>query len=544
MAREVHTQITATGKSGAAGIGSGCNPGSSEKSSVIISNGTIVATGGTYGPGIGRGTHGENDGNSQGPSFKITISGGDVTAYAGPGDLGAAIGGSVSSTVSTITISGGKVRALRSTDTKADRPGGGAGIGGGMNGTVREINISGGTINGKGGASAYPNSDRAQTSGGAGIGTGNDTGDMTGMPSYYDEPIISEDALVNISSGTIDVTGGPGAAGIGGGGITDGGIITITAGSVHAQGGANAAGIGGGTYRDGSTVTISGGTVIAKAGEKTLNPGGGDAADIGHGLYPNTTRKTSSSFSTGKNGCAVIVAKTISADANKDAWKGIFFGMFDTNNGIGTHGVVKNGTLDNPVVITTNEYIPEGCILDVRAEDSGLGMTASDKVTVANGATLTNYGTIYVFGTYDNLDERDVANVEKGRVLYRIDGIVVCTDPAKMAYYENETLDLAGMQMQLHFKSGQHSDAINWPAEGYTAVPDTGTILKLSDNGRHIDVTLNTNWLFADGTVFSASAGASPASTDDSGENGSAPSYTFKASSPGARPSRPRCLRP
>lgn len=251
-------------------------------------------------------------------------------------------------------------------------------------------------------------------------------------------------------------------------------------------------------------------------------------------LYPDTTRKTFSSFSTGDNGCAVIVAKTISADANKDAWKGIFFGMFDTNNGIGTHGVVKNGTLDNPVVITTNEYIPEGCILDVRAEDSGLGMTASDKVTVANNATLTNYGAIYVFGTYDNLDERDVANVEKGRVLYCIDGILVCTDPAKMAYYENETLKLAGMQMQLHFKSGQLSDAIDWPAEGYTAVPDTGTVLKLSDNGRHIDVTFNTNWLFTDGTVFSAPAGASPASTDDSGENGSASSYTFKASSPGA----------
>lgn len=566
--------ITATGKSGAAGIGSGCNPGSSKKSSVIISNGTIVATGGTYGPGIGRGAYGGNDGDSQHPSFKITISGGDVTAYAGPGDLGAAIGGSVTSTVSTITISGGKVRALRSTDTKADRPGGGAGIGGGaydggygsranfqkygtriyitggdieaeggkgaaaigggMNGTVREINISGGTINGKGGASANPNPDRAQTSGGAGIGTGNDTSDMTGMPSYYDEPIISEDALVNISGGTIDVTGGPGAAGIGGGGITDGGIITITAGSVRAQGGANAAGIGGGTYRDGSTVTISGGTVIANAGENTLKPGGGDAADIGHGLYPDASRSSSSSFSTGNNGCAVIVAKTISADANKDAWKGIFFGMFDTNNGIGTHGVVKNGTLDNPVVITTNEYIPEGCILDVRAEDGGLGMTASDKVAVANGATLTNYGTIYVFGTYDNLDERDVTNVEKGRVLYRIDGIVVCTDPAKMAYYENETLDLAGMQMQLHFKSGQLSNAIDWPAEGYTAVPNTGTVLKLSDNGRHIDVTLNTNWLFADGTVFSAPTGASLTPADDSGEYGSAPSYTFKASSPGA----------
>lgn len=566
--------ITATGKSGAAGIGSGCNPGSSKKSSVIISNGTIVATGGTSGPGIGRGAYGGNDGDSQHPSFKITISGGDVTAYAGPGDQGAAIGGSVSSTVSTITISGGKVRALRSTDTKADRPGGGAGIGGGaydggygsranfqkygtgiyitggeieaeggkgaaaigggMNGTVREINISGGTINGKGAAAAYPNSDRAQTSGGAGIGTGNDTSDMTGMPSYYDEPIISEDALVNISGGTIDVTGGPGAAGIGGGGITDGGIITITAGSVRAQGGANAAGIGGGVYRDGSNVTISGGTVIANHGENTLNPGGGDAADIGHGLYPDTTRKTSPSFSTGDNGCAVIVAKTISADASEDAWKGIFFGMFDTNNGIGAHGVVKNGTPDDPVVITTNEYIPEGCILDVRAEDSGLGMTASDKVTVANDAKLTNYGTIYVFGTYDNLDERSVTNVEKGRVLYRIDGIVVCTDPAKMAYYENETLDLAGMQMQLHFKSGQLSDAIDWPAEGYTAVPDTGTVLKLSDNGRHIDVTLTTNWLFADGTVFSAPAGASPASTDDSGENDSAASYTFKASSPGA----------
>ena len=79
-----------------------------------------------------------------------------------------------------------------------------------------------------------------------------------------------------INGGTIDVTGGGKAAGIGGGYLSDGGYIEINGGTVTARGGDSAAGIGGGFAGSGSGTHIFGGTVIAI--------GGSDGADgIGKG---------------------------------------------------------------------------------------------------------------------------------------------------------------------------------------------------------------------------------------------------------------------
>ena len=93
-------KITATGGSGAAGIGSG-----SYKScgTITISGGTITANGGEYAAGIGTG-YTENS-----YCGDITISGGTVTATGG--ENGAGIGTGKSGACYNITISGGTVSA-------------------------------------------------------------------------------------------------------------------------------------------------------------------------------------------------------------------------------------------------------------------------------------------------------------------------------------------------------------------------------------------------------------------------------------------------
>ena len=233
--------VTATGGYGSAGIGTGYanDAGGSKVETITISGGTVTATGGYDGPGIGSG--------SGGTAGDITISGGTVTATGG--DNGAGIGTSPGGTAGDITISGGTVTAKGRSW--------GAGISTSSGGTAGDITISGGTVTATGGDK------------GAGIGTNNDgtVGNIT------------------ISGGTVTATGGINGAGIGAGysdGTWDSKVetITISGGTVTATGGNGAAGIGSGNSSDtGSskveTITISGGTVTAKAGNSAVGIGKG-----------------------------------------------------------------------------------------------------------------------------------------------------------------------------------------------------------------------------------------------------------------------------
>jgi hypothetical protein len=135
-----HT-LTAAGGSSAAGIGGG--------GTITISGGTVTATGGNYGAGIG------------GAGGTVTISGGTVTATGGYG--GAGIGGDYRGAGGTVTISGGTVTATGSY--------GGAAIGGGDRGAGGTVTISGGTVTATGSYS------------GAGIGGGylGDAGSIAGL---------------------------------------------------------------------------------------------------------------------------------------------------------------------------------------------------------------------------------------------------------------------------------------------------------------------------------------------------------------------------
>ena len=209
-------------------------------------SGSLKATGGKYGAGIGGGEYysGEN----------ITITGGRVNATGGWGSAGIGGGnygrGNYGSG-KNITIKGGTVTA-KGGDC-------GAGIGGGNGGIGENIKITDGTVNATGGW------------GGAGIGGGDG-----GYGGYGNGKNIT------ITDGTVTANGGIHGAGIGGGDSGIGEDITITGGTVNADGGDNGAGIGGGATGSGSNVTVSGAAqVTATTGKSDGYYGAG--ATIGNG---------------------------------------------------------------------------------------------------------------------------------------------------------------------------------------------------------------------------------------------------------------------
>ena len=209
-------------------------------------SGSLKATGGKYGAGIGGGNYGSGE--------NITITGGRVNATGGWGSAGIGGGnygrGNYGSG-KNITIKGGTVTA-KGGDC-------GAGIGGGNGGIGENIKITDGTVNATGGW------------GGAGIGGGDG-----GYGGYGNGKNIT------ITDGTVTATGGIHGAGIGGGDSGIGEDITITGGTVNADGGDNGAGIGGGATGSGSNVTVSGAAqVTATTGKSDGSYGAG--ATIGNG---------------------------------------------------------------------------------------------------------------------------------------------------------------------------------------------------------------------------------------------------------------------
>ena len=155
-------------------------------------SGSLKATGGKYGAGIGGGEYysGEN----------ITITGGRVNATGGWGSAGIGGGNYGSGNYGSgknITIKGGTVTA-KGGDC-------GAGIGGGNGGIGENIKITDGTVNATGGW------------GGAGIGGGDG-----GYGGYGNGKNIT------ITDGTVTATGGIHGAGIGGGSWGSGSNVTVS----------------------------------------------------------------------------------------------------------------------------------------------------------------------------------------------------------------------------------------------------------------------------------------------------------------------------
>ncbi|MEG2420810.1 MAG: YDG domain-containing protein, partial [Oscillospiraceae bacterium] len=206
------------------------------------STGTLNATGGHFGAGIG----GDYTASRVRQTGTIIINGGTVNANGGKD--GAGIGGGWGSTGGNITINGGTVNATGGAQ--------GAGIGGGDESEGGNIAIHGGTVNATGGS--Y----------GTGIGGG----------------YSKDGGTILIDGGDVTANGGNYGAGIGGGGNGAGGNITIGGGTVHATGCINGAGIGGGFGGTSGTIAISGGKVTAKGGTYGVHSRGNGGAGIGSGI--------------------------------------------------------------------------------------------------------------------------------------------------------------------------------------------------------------------------------------------------------------------
>ena len=220
--------------------------------------GSLTATGGDWGAGIGNGGYYCNSDNRSGEN--ITITGGTVNATGGWG--GAGIGGGYYGSGKNITIKGGTVTATGGEDGAGIGGGyyyGGGYYGNGYYGNGENIKITDGTVNATGGW------------GGAGIGGGGGGGGAGGNGKN-----------ITIIGGTVTAGGGYRGAGIGGGISGSGKNITITGGTVNADGGDEGAGIGGGATGSGSNVTVSGAAqVTATAGKSNGYYGAG--ATIGNG---------------------------------------------------------------------------------------------------------------------------------------------------------------------------------------------------------------------------------------------------------------------
>lgn len=318
--------LTATGGNRGAGIGGG-NGGSG--SNITVSGGEVTAIGGAQGAGIGGGNGGSGSG--------ITVSGGEVTATGnGKSDpsgnisnSGAGIGGGAGGSGSKITIKNGKVEATGNNY--------GAGIGGGNGGTGSEIKIEGGNVKAQGGWS------------GAGIGGGGGKGGSS----------------ITVSGGEVTAKGGTLGAGIGGGGNGNGSEIKIDGGQVTAQGGGCGAGIGGGFQGTGSDVAISGDAQVKAQGganwiykEGAAIGNGGTPSKEGNELTFDPSKLTVDGFiqtyEPGKNINTDTPDKTIEGQKGDHSWNA---GVVTTPATCTTEGVRTYTCTKNPAH-TRTEPIP------------------------------------------------------------------------------------------------------------------------------------------------------------------------------------------
>ena len=271
--------------------------------------GSLKATGGQFGAGIGGGDHGSGK--------NITINGGTVTARGGK--HGAGIGGGDYGSGENITINGGTVTA-RGGEWAAGIGGGGDGNGNG--GSGENITITGGTVNATG-------------DGGAGIGGGNG----------------GDGKNITITGGEVKAKGSFDGAGIGGGGEGSGENIKITGGAVTATGGLQAAGIGGGCWRSGKNITITGGTVTAKGGVFGAGIGGGgdgNGEDITiTGGTVNASGWAGAGIGGGVDGSGSNVTVSGAAQVTVTASKSNDWKSADTGATIGNGGSVTDGDLVN-----------------------------------------------------------------------------------------------------------------------------------------------------------------------------------------------------
>ena len=167
---------------------------------------------------------------------------------------------------------------------------------------------------------------------------------------------------ITINGGTIEVTGGYWAAGIGAGSAKDrdyrlGGTITINGGNITANGGRASAGIGGGYCSSTGTITINAGNINASAGVASDDL---FATGIGGGIYNEWWLSQSD-------------AGTVNINGGRITTTTYEYGMYGCRPGVGTGTSGKYITINlnwtrasdryafSVPRITSNEMMYDGC---------------------------------------------------------------------------------------------------------------------------------------------------------------------------------------
>ena len=312
-------------------------------------NGSLDATGGRSGAGIG-------GGNAQ--NGQVTITGGDITATAGStagtyqtfgggSGIGGGDGGSGTGGNGDVEITGGTITATGVY---------GAGIGGGRS-ADGDVTISGGTI--KKATSVFP--DNPSQPGGAGIGGG-----YAGNGNI----IIKDDAVIE------EVQGGEGSAGIGSGcyGATSEIEISGNAKIENVTGGYGGAGIGGGFSSpwDGGSL-IGNGKVTIKDNAVIHNAQGGAYAGLGDvTIEGNTMVNATGGAGAAGIGSGVDSVNDAAGNGNKITIK---------SNESGSPTVTATGG-ESGIDEETEETIPGGAGIGSGAGDAKADITLEGKVTI------------------------------------------------------------------------------------------------------------------------------------------------------------------
>jgi hypothetical protein len=166
----------------------------------------------------------------------------------------------------------------------------------------------------------------------------------------------------------LHVSGGPQAAGIGGGAGETGGTIRIAGGTTTTRGGENAAALGGGYGSSGGTITMTGGMLKAQGGDTGAGVGGGYGSPGGTitmtgGTLQATGGKAATGIGGGRTGAAGTItvsgtafATTFSGDAAAGATPGAKAGHPDVGAGSGYPGDDPVGEPGNCLTIKGGSF--------------------------------------------------------------------------------------------------------------------------------------------------------------------------------------------
>ncbi|MBO7051719.1 MAG: hypothetical protein J6W24_03535 [Prevotella sp.] len=443
----------------AAGIGCADNEEDGDNiigmGTLVVHGGDISATGSKYAAAIG-------GGKNRGIQGSVTIYGGKVKALKGDisQSIGAGIGGGWRGDQGgNITIYGGEVTA----QGKGAGDDGGAGIGGGGGGSNEggeggTIRIYGGTVKA---TSQY-------VSGGAAIGGGSEhsfeeitiSGGMVtaecekktvdgttffcrgaGIGSGYE--CHQHGGIIEISGGIVMVKAMEGA-GIGGGYMGNGGQIKILGGEVIATS-VKGAGIGGGYKGNGGNVIISGGTVTAYSSQYGAGIGGGYKGDggsvtvsggyviaVGGSIEINWFKDHLPEFSAWKN-------NTTKYAAALDLLSWIIVGAIESGTyygaGIGGGDKGKGGTL----TITGGTVNAKGGNAD--APGIGAGRKGDDQGSL----TMGNDMMVFTSNTDKYVNYRTTDRQEKAHSQYNV---YISDKYIPLSPYGSYTSDLAALNGQ------------------------------------------------------------------------------------------------